>query len=98
MDLAKAAPDEHALHVAFTMLQRLVCPALDFDARASGNQHVRDMHRQISEVVTEGLGHVLGSQLPTEALLQAALPAELSGLALRLPTRQGASPQAGGLL
>ena len=87
--MATDGSDEYVHHVAFVMLQRLICPALDFDARACGNMHVRDLQSQVATRVTRALEAILGMVLPVVALQQAGLPAELGGLALRLPTDKG---------
>ena len=68
-DLALSHADDCAIHAAFTLLQRTVCPALDFDLRACSLSQVRPS----AERLQVGISDVVGALLEVKASLRKLL-------------------------
>ena len=81
--------DDRAVHVAFVILQRLVCPALDYDARSLSNGHVADLACRLHTEVVSSVGRLMKSEIPQHAVEQLALSGDIGGVAMRLPRRHG---------
>eukprot|EP00974_Lingulodinium_polyedra_P007456 709275-Lingulodinium_polyedra.AAC.1 len=89
--LVRARPHPRAAHAAFALLQRVVCPALDWDLRASPLGAVAAQQRAVHDAVLETLNVIIGGEnIEDEEMVLAGLPADLGGLALRSPGRPSA--------
>ena len=83
--------DDRGVHAAFALLQRVVSPALEWDLRAAALGEVQPPADRLDTAITSGLRELFGVDMTAPQTLQAQLPADLGGLAMRMPGRQGAA-------
>ena len=93
--MATARVDERGAHAAFALLQRVVCPALEWDLRAAAATATPAHQQRLDAEIWRTLEAIAGGPLPEDAYhLVAAMPADLGGLALRGPGRPHAAAAA----
>ena len=89
-DMAHAMVDKCGAHAATVLLQRVVCPSLDYDLRARADKHVATQQRRVHDAVFQSLAAITRRELGPEQQNQIALPADMGGCAIRSPNRKGA--------
>ena len=82
-DMARAIVDKCGAHAATVLLQRVVCPSLDYDLRARGDKHVATQQRRVHDAVFQSLAAIARRELGPEQQSQIALPADMGGCATR---------------
>ena len=97
-DFAVAKVDDRGLHAAFTLLQKVVCPALEWDLRVADNAQVEPHCRRVTDAIAVAFQRMLPTlpALHVDAHIAAQLssPADLAGFALRPPSRVGGAAAA----
>ena len=89
-DMAHAMVDKCGAHAATVLLQRVVCPSLDYDLRARADKHVATQQRRVHDAVFQSLAAITRRELGPEQQSQIALSADMGGCAIRSPNRKGA--------
>lgn len=87
--LAWSRADECAVHAAFTLCQRTLCPALDFDARTAAPSYVRPRLARLDDAVQAVMTAIAGLPIGEAHMACICRRAELGGFAVRPPGRPG---------
>ena len=91
-NMAASRCDPSARHVCFVLLQRTVCPALDFDMRVAPSEVIRPAAANLHDIISSTLRAIGGKPLSLGQpgdLDMAFFRAEFGGMALRSPMRPG---------
>ena len=89
-DMARAMVDKSGAHAATVLLQRVVCPSLDYDLRARADKNVATQQRRVHDAVFQSLAAIARRELEPEQQSQIALPADMGGCAIRSSNSKGA--------
>ena len=93
--MVRARVDSRGAHVGFVLLQRVVCPALEWDLRTSPPGVVESHAADVHSAVLQALSVIFSTDgIDGDRQVLVAAPADIGGLAFRLPSRAGAGAAA----